>query len=116
MICNSSLTVYHKGFNPSTKLEVWTRYNYEYVWFFGGKGAGINSGYDEANDVQIRIPYDKNNNLDINNFKIGDILVQGTLTIDITRQQDLTNYLIYNITSINDNNFGNNKHIHIGGK
>lgn len=116
MICNGSLTVYHKGFNQSSRLEVWTRYNYDNVWFFGGKGAGINKGYDNANDVQIRLPYDLNTNLDINNFKIGDILVKGTLDIDINTQQDLNNYMVYNITSINNNDFGNNPHIHLGGK
>ena len=116
MITNSSLTIYHKGFNENTKLETWTRYNYSNVWFFGGKGASINKGYDNANDVEIRLPYSKNADLDISNFAIGDIIVQGTLTNDIQRQQDLKNYLIYNITSINDNNFGDNPHIHLGGK
>ena len=114
MIINSSLTVYHKDFDENARLEIWTRYNYDKVWFFGGKGAGINKGYDNANDVQIRIPYD--NNLKIGNFSIGDIVVQGTLTEDIQTQQDLEEHLIYNITSINDNNFGNNPHIHLGGK
>ena len=117
MITNSSLTVYHKdGLDVATHFEKWTRYNYDKVWFFGGKGAGINKGYDNANDVQIRIPYDSNENLDVNNFAIGDIIVQGTLNVDIATQEDLENYLIYNITSINDNNFGNNQHIHIGGR
>lgn len=117
MITNSSLTVYHRdGLDVSTHLEKWVRFNYDNVWFFGGKGAGINKGYDNANDVQIRIPYGQNENLSIGNFSIGDIVVQGTLDIDIDTQQDLSNYLIYNITSINDNNFGNNPHIHIGGK
>lgn len=115
MITNNSITVYHKsGLDVSTRLEKWTRYNYNNVWFFGGKGAGINKGYDNANDVQIRIPYD--DNLDISNFAIGDIVVEGTLNTDIETQQDLDDYNVYNITSINDNNFGNNPHIHIGGK
>lgn len=115
MITNSSLTIYHNnGLDVTTHTEIWVRYNYDKVWFFGGKGAGINKGYDNANDVDIRIPY--NDNLDINNFKIGDIIVQGTLDFDITRQKDLSNYQIYNITSINNNNFGNNPHIHLGGK
>jgi len=114
MITNSSLTIYHKTFNESTRLEMWTRYNYSKVWFFGGKGAGINKGYDNANDVDIRIPY--NSELDINNFAIGDIIVEGTITQDIETQQDLEGYLVYNITSINNNNFGNNPHIHLGGK
>ena len=116
MITNSKLTVYHKSFDSTTRLEKWTRHNYSNVWFFGGKGAGINKGYDNANDVQVRIPYNENNGLNIDDFAIGDILVQGALTTDIETQQDLENYLIYNITSINNNNFGNNQHIHLGGK
>ncbi len=116
MITNSSLTVYHKGFDSSKRLETWTRYNYEKVWFFGGKGAGINKGYDNANDVQVRIPYKENKSLNIDDFAIGDILVQGTLNADIETQEDLRDYLIYNITSINNNNFGNNQHIHLGGR
>lgn len=117
MITNSSLTIYHKnGLDVATHFEKWDRYNYNDVWFFGGKGAGINKGYDNANDFDCRIPYGKNPGLDIATFSIGDIVVQGTLDFDITTQEDLSNYLIYNITSINNNNFGINKHIHIGGK
>ena len=117
MITNSSLTVYHmSGLDTATHNEVWTRYNYSNVWFFGGKGASLDKGYDNANDVQVRIPYDQNSGLNINNFANGDILVQGTLDIDIDKQEELENYLTYNITSIKNNNFGNNQHIHIGGK
>ena len=117
MLVNSSLTVYHKsGLDITTHLEKWVRHNYSNVWFFGGKGAGINKGYDNANDVEVRIPYDQNTGLDINDFAIGDILVQGTLETDIETQQDLDGYLVYNIKSINNNNFGNNQHIHLGGK
>lgn len=116
MICNSAVTIYHKGFNEETRLEVWQRYVYNNVWFYGGKGSGINRGYENANDFDCRIPYDKNENLNINNFAIGDIVVNQVLNIDIETQQDLSEYEIYNIRSINNNNFGNNQHIHIGGK
>lgn len=114
MITNSSLTIYHKVLDEETRLEKWIRYNYSKVWFFGGKGASINKGYNNANDVDIRIPY--NMELDINNFAIGDIIVKGDLHEEIATQQDIINCEVYNITSINDNNFGNNPHIHIGGK
>lgn len=116
MISNGNVTVYHKGYDDETNLEKWIRFNYSDVWFFGGRGASINKGYDNANDFDCRIPYDKNEELNIKNFSIGDIVVQGTIDDDIETQQDLDNYLIYNITSATDNNFGNNKHIHIGGK
>lgn len=116
MIVNSSLTVYHKGFDKVKRLETWTRYNYENVWFKGGKGSSTNKGYENANNVQVRIPYDVNSNLNINNFSIGDILVQDTLNLDIKTQQDLKDYEIYNITSKVDNNFGTQKHVHLSGK
>ena len=112
-----SVTIYHKnGLDVTTRTEKWVRYNYDNVWFFGGKGASIHKGYDNANDVDVRIPYDQNASLSIANFSIGDIIVQGNLNIEIESQQDLNDYLIYNIISINDNNFGNNQHIHLGGK
>lgn len=116
MIVNNSVTIYHKnGLDVSTHNTLWARYNYSNVWIFSGKGSRVNKGYDSANDLDVRISYGQNANLDIANFSIGDIVVEGTLDQDITRQQDLSNYLVYNITSINDNNFGNNPHIHIGG-
>lgn len=115
MITNASLTHYHKTLDEITRLEKWLRYNYDNVWWFGGKGSSINKGYENANDVDVRIPYDKND-IDISNLAIGDIIIKGTLETDITTQQDLNNYEVYNITSINDNNFGINPHIHLGGK
>ena len=117
MICNNSLTIYHQnGLDTTTHLEKWTRHNYSKVWFFGGEGAGLNKGFDEANDVQVRIPYNQNSGLNINDFAIGDILVEGTLNVNIQTPDDLSNYLTYTIRSINNNNFGNNQHIHLGGK
>ena len=115
MITNASLTHYHKTLDETTRLEKWIRYNYGNAWWFGGKGSSINKGYENANDVDVRIPYDKND-IDISNLAIGDIIIKGTLNTDITTQQDLKNYEVYNITSINDNNFGINQHIHLGGK
>ena len=115
MITNASLTHYHKTLDETTRLEKWIRYNYENVWWFGGKGSSINKGYENANDVDIRIPYSQNE-IDISNLSIGDIIIKGTIDTDITTQQNLNNYEVYNITSINDNNFGINRHIHLGGK
>ena len=113
MLVNSSLTVYHKvSDNHDYK---WVRYNYDNIWWFGGKGSSLNKGYENANDVQIRIPYDLNPKLDYNNFGIGDILVKGTIKTDITSESDIESEY-YNITSLNNNTFGNNQHIHLGGK
>lgn len=115
MKCNGSLTVYHKSFD-NNMLEIWTRFNYANVWFYGGQGAGIDKGYENANDVQIRIPYGQNASLDFGNFAIGDIVVNGTLETDITTQQDLDGLEFYNITSKRNNTYGQAPHIHLGGK
>lgn len=116
MITNSELTIYHKGLDTTTKLEKWTRFNYDKVWVFGGKGAGINKGYVNANDIDIRIPYADNEGLDITNFGIEDIIVGSRLDDDIQTSKDLKDYEIYHITSINNNDFGSQPHIHLGGK
>ena len=116
MISNSNLTIYHKSISVVDRLEQWTKYNYSNIWFYGRMGtSGTNKEYnDGADSVEIRIPLTES--IDINNFSIGDIIVQGSLTTNIQTQQDLEGYKTYNITNINNNNFGNNPHIHITGK
>ena len=116
MITNGSLTIFHKGFDTDTRLEKWIRFNYSNVWFFGGKGAGINKGYDDANDFDCRIPYEKNTNLDAKNFAIGDIVINDTINYDITNDDELDAFDTFTITSITDSQFGSQPHIHIGGK
>lgn len=115
MIVNSKLTIYHKGLDTTTRLETWTRFNYDNVWWYGGKGASTNAGYDNANDVQIRIPYDSNE-VDIKDIAIGDILVKGELNFDIVTQQDLLGYEQYNVTALYNNDFGSSPHIRISGR
>lgn len=115
MICNCAITIYHKGINEETKLETWTRYNYQNAWSFVKERAIVNEGYNNSNTIEVRLPYSKNSGLDINNFAKGDIIVVGNITDDIEIQANLSNYDIYNITSISNNNFGKNQHIHIGG-
>lgn len=109
------VTIYHKTFDKTSRIEKWKRYNYD-AWYFGGKGAGIDRGYDNANDVNVRIAYSQNKDLDISNFKIGDIIVEGHLDKEIKTQQDLKGQPAYNITMIKDNKIGGTPHIHLGGK
>lgn len=113
MITNTDLTVFHKELDQETRLEKWTRFYYKNVWWFGGKGSSLNAGYQKQNDVQIRIPYQTNENIEFCNFSIGDILYKGNLEKVVETQNDVPN--AYNITSLNDNQFGNEPHIHIGG-
>lgn len=113
MITNKQITYYHKTLNENTKLEEWTRYLFTDVWVFGGKGSSVNKGYENANDVDVRIPMKYVNDKSI--FKVGDIVVIGNYP-NISKQSELANTEFYNIKSININDFGYNPHIHLGGK
>ena len=116
MLANSDMTLYHKVHDAETRLEKWKRYYIKNVWWYGGKGANTQKGYENANDVQIRIPYEMNENLNIANFNVGDIVCKGNIEKTITNQSELNGVEYYNITAINNNTFGNNAHIHLGGK
>lgn len=113
MITNKSITYYHKELNPNTRLEEYKKYVFDKTWVFGGKGSSINKGYENANDVDIRIPMEFIQNKNI--FQIEDIVAIG-IQPNITKQSDLQGKEFYNITSININDFGNNPHVHLGGK
>ena len=113
MITNKKITYYHKVLNNITKLEEWTKVVFDNVWLFGGKGSSINKGYENANDVDIRIPMEYVSDTTI--FNIGDIVAVGEQE-NISKQSDLKGKEFYNITSININDFGYNPHIHLGGK
>lgn len=115
MITNSSLTIYHKYFDKVSKVDKWKRQEIKNVWWYGGKGANYNKGLENANEVKIRIPKDINDLSDLE-VEIGDILVKDITDKEISMQSDLKDYETYNVTSIINNDFGLNKHIHIEGK
>lgn len=113
MITNTDITVYHKGIDNTTRLETWTRFYYPNAWVFDVKGSVVRDGYQYNNRIEVRIPYETNENLDIGNFEIGDIVCKGDVQIAVETQADVPN--AYNITSKTDNRYGNNPHIHLGG-
>lgn len=114
MITNTDITVYHKTLNEETRLEEWKRYYYQKVWLFGTKNSTQNNGYQASNNAEIRIPYNSNQNADISHFSVGDILYKGNVKKQITSQSDVSD--AYTITSISNNTFGTEQHIHIGAR
>lgn len=113
MLTNKKITYYHKAFNQQTRLEEWQKTVFEKVWLFGGKGSSINKGYENANDVDVRIAMEYVTNE--MQFSIGDIIAVGEQP-EIQKQTDLDGVEFYNVTSVNINNFGNSPHVHLGGK
>ena len=115
MLTNSEITIYHKSLDENTRLEKWTRFNYKKAWWFKSEGTVQNAGSENADNIRVRVPYKQNNNLDIGNFARGDIILKGRYEKDIQTQQDLPNGEVCNIVSLNNNAFGSEPHIYIGG-
>ena len=117
MTTNTSITLYHKVFNSETRLNEWKKHYILYVMWQGGKGASINKGYEQANDVKVFIPKDVNDLTNIK-FDIGDIIVKGVIGQEITKQSDLKDIETYNIKTILGQDFGSEvmNHIELGGK
>ncbi len=117
MKSNKSMTLYHKHYNPKTKVDEWHRYPIENVMWQGGEGASINKGYDKANDVSIWIFYDENEDLETIPFEIGDFVVEGIIEDEITMQSDIK-VDTYNIITYVNNNYGsyNMQHVFLGVK
>lgn len=117
METNASMTLYHKRYNPKTRLDEWDRYPIKNVMWQGGEGASINKGYEKANDIYIWIPYDQNEDLESIPFSIGDIIVKDIIEDNITKQADLK-AKNYNIITHIPNNYGSfdMQHIYLGAK
>lgn len=112
MINNNSITYYHKELD-NNKIETWKKTVFKDVWVFSGKNSTLNKGYENENNVNVRIPMRIVKDTTI--FELGDIIAIG-IRGNITKQSDLNGTEFYNVTSVNINSFGGNQHIHLGGK
>ena len=117
MTTNTSMTLYHKVYDKTTRLDKWEKHLIKNVMWQGGKEASVEKGYEKANDVSVYIPYDINEELEMVPFSIGDIIVKGNNDVDITKQSDLT-VDSFNITTLIHNDYGSDcmKHIQLGAK
>ncbi len=113
MITNAKITIFHKELDPETRLEKWTKHNYHEVWMFKKQGIVQNNGFENSNSAEIRIPYNLNPNLNIENFSKTDVVVEGIIEKEITTIQELSEYETYLITFITNNVFGTKPHIHL---
>lgn len=99
-------------FHFDKKTQTYTKN--EYVGEFQGtQSSSASQGYTKANSVSVWLFY-KNNDLDINTFSIGDILINGSYE-DITKEADIK-VPYYKISTLINNNYGSYsmQHIQIG--
>lgn len=113
MITNASLTIFHKELDNETRIEKWTRYNYDKVWMFIKEGVIQNNGFENSNSAEIRIPYNLNPNVNIKNFSKEDVIVGEKIIEDIKSIKELTGKKTYLLMSITNNIYGTEPHIHL---
>lgn len=109
MRTNTSATIFSKNDEIYTKIVI------DKVFWEDRKAVNINRGLDNINSVMVYIP------LGDYNFKVGDIIVKGTVSEQtITRKKTLDeNYSnVYTITGIDLKDYGSKsmQHYEVSGK
>lgn len=129
MMTNTSMSVFNKYTAPFTKNIVYKKHIIENVFWDDSKGVNLNHGYDEADEVNVYIPKDKN---DMSEYvkpkqyngngwtlKNGDFIIKGEVAeSEVSGIKDLSSYEAFTITMVDDKDFGseNMHHFEIRGK
>ncbi len=129
MMTNTSMTVYNKYNNPSDKSIVYKKHLIENVFWDDSLGVNLNTGYENADSVNIYIPFNKN---DLSKYKEpkqyngvgwtlqnGDFIVKGNVDIDeVNNIKGLKEYETFEITVIDVKDFGSKdmQHFEIRGR
>lgn len=128
MMTNTKMTIYNKYVDTFTHKPSYKKHIIENVFWDDSLGINLNMGYENADKVNIYIPYDKN---DLTEYKEpkkyngdgwtinnGDFIVKGEVEInEISGIKDLSNYDAFTISVCDNKDFGspNMQHFEIRG-
>ena len=102
MITNADCTIYHKTYNPATRLDDWKAFRYQGVNWYGKQAVSVgDSGLNTADSYVVRIPTERH----IPVTK-GDVVVKGLVQDDITSPSQLKQYESFLVTAVRDNRRG----------
>ena len=129
MMTNTNMCVFNKHTDSFTKNIVYKKHIIDNVFWDDSKGVNLSRGYDEADNVNVYIPKNKN---DMSEYvkpkqyngigwtlKNGDFIIKGLVTeTQVSGIKDLSNYEVFTITMVDDKDFGseNMHHFEIRGK
>ena len=125
MITNADCTIYHKTYNPATRLDEWKAFRYQGVNWYGKQAVSVgDSGLNTADSYVVRIPTERHipvtkgdvANIDKKNLyskgdcgrllKKGDVVVKGLIQDTITSPSQLKQYESFLVTAVRDNRRG----------
>lgn len=110
MISNTDITVYHREYDPKSRLDIWVRrYIPEVWWYKVEKSTVTTDGLKQADVITIRIP---DTSVVIEK---DDYIVKGECFVKMQTVKNLNGTDYAKVTSANYNQFGNNPHIKVVG-
>lgn len=128
MMTNTSMSIYNKTTNSTTKKVSYKKHLIEKVFWDDVVGVKLNTGFENADKVNVYIPFDKN---DLSKYKLpkqydgsgwtiqnGDFIVKGNINIDnVEKIKDLDAYEVFVVNSVDIKDFGsdNMQHFEIRG-
>lgn len=131
MMTNTKMSVFNRYKEPFTNNVSYKKHVVEHVFWDDSLGINLNTGYENADKVNIYIPFDKNKS-DLENYKEpkqyngngwtlqnGDFIIKGEVAeSEVDRIKDLKAYEVFEITVIDKKDFGsyNMQHFEIRGQ
>lgn len=106
MLTNTDITIFHRVYDPKTRLDSWKMTYIPEVWWFKKEQSTITTdGRKNADVYTVRIP---NTNIVLEK---DDYIVEGICRVKMQTVKDLEGLEKVRITSVNYNTFGGNPHI-----
>lgn len=102
MITNADCTIYHKIYNPETRLDEWEPSQHQGVNWYGKQAVSVgDSGLNTADSYIVRIPTES-----CISVTKGDVVVKGLVQDAITSPSQLKQYESFLVTAVRDNRRG----------
>lgn len=130
MMTNTSMSLFNKYTEPTTKNVSYKKKLVKEVFWDDSLGINLNAGYENADKVNIYIPFDKNEE-DLKSYiepkqyngngwtiQNGDFIIKGDVDkTEVGGIKDLKNYEVFEITVVDKKDFGsyNMQHFEIRG-
>lgn len=129
MTTNTNISVFNKHTDSFTKDITYKKHIIDKALWFNDKTVTLNQGYENNDDITVFIPKNENDMSEYvkpKNYngigwtlQNGDFIIRGLVTDnEVSGIKDLSNYEVFVITTVDDNDFGSEDmhHFEIRGK
>ncbi len=130
MMTNTSVSIFNKNTDTNTKKTTYKKHVIEHAFWDDSLGINLQMGYENADKVNIYVPFDKNES-DLTNYvepnqyngtgwtiQNGDFIIKGQVDEEVVDGiKDLKSYQVFVITVCDKKDFGsyNMQHFEIRG-